>query len=267
MLKDRYLPGIESSVAGYLLLLCCVFLCAASESAAAAGGDADFLIPGLDFSTVSFRRGAAVEYLVVSEAYGVRDSSRVRLSVISSSGGLTELEITTAPWTAGSEEALFLRVLFSDSLKEAQSADELYSYIISAQVREGDEPFRKASRDEIEDYELGELFLESGEAQRERLEDELVSTPAGDFRCQVYRYRKEKKDTVNLGGNDALRLEKKTSFLHLCGAIPLTGLARSETTRESRTELDIPGIPRGASRSKKTHLESTIIDFKNPSTD
>ncbi len=265
ILRGRHFRGVRLALAGCLLISAWFFLCSGSEGAEAAVSNTDFLIPGLDFSRVSFKRGAAIEYLVISEAYGVRDSSKVRMSVLRSNDDLVKLEIISSAWSSRSEEALFLRILFSDSLKEAESEEELYSFIISVEVRKGDEPFRKATEEEIKDFELGDLFLKSGEAEREELENELVSTPAGDFHCEVYRHRREKMERVNLGGNDALRLERETSFLYLSGEVPISGLVRSETARESRTELDIPGIPDGTSRSKKTYLESILIDFEIPS--
>lgn len=251
----EYFAGI-TRIACISGVLAVIFL-----STSSAYGKAGFLIPGVDLSEVDFIPGTSVEYLVISEVYEVRDSSRVKLAVTGRRGDIVDIEITSSPWPGNEDEAVVIRIAFSDSIAEADTTKDVYSFINNVMVSESGGPFRKAEEDEIRDFDLHAFFSGHGDSRSERPERENVRTPAGEFECSVVEYSGRVVSEVKLGGNEGRRVKEESSVLYMSEEVPLWRLVMSVVTTVIRTEIDSPSFPRGMLRSKKTRMEAVLISY------
>lgn len=199
----------------------------------------DFLVPGISLHSVSFESGSRVAYIVISESFGVADTTMVELSVLEAGEGRVLLEVSSSPYPRYPEETASVRLRISEPIREITSPDEFFSYVDEILVRESEgEPFREPSRDEVEELELERMFLPSpADSERVILGREEVETPAGVFSCEKLEIEKEAVNPVSLGGVEALRFEREHTLIWLSGDVPFWGLVRSRLERESSTRL------------------------------
>ena len=119
-------------------------------------GDIDFLIPGVSLENVSFEEGSSVRYLIISEAYGVLDTTMAGLSVIESEKDSFLLEIVSSSWPVMSSETVAVRLWLSPDIRSAGSAEDVRTAIRSVMVKMDEDGFREPSSEEIEDFGLAD---------------------------------------------------------------------------------------------------------------
>jgi hypothetical protein len=222
---------------------------------------ADFLIPGISFGEIKFSVGSRVQYLVISEVYEVKDTSVVTLSVLDSREDNTELEISSSPWPKAPLEMTIVRVTMSDGGRKLDSLENVSSLLKKVIIKEGKNPFREVTRKEIDDFELNKLFIQSTEFQEKELPPVKLSTPAGEFRCELKEFSSKSEKKMNLGGNEASRFEEKKNLLWISNKVPFWGLVQSEVRRKCYTKMDLSHVPERMLNSKKTFLKSILISY------
>ena len=228
----------------------------------AAAGDIDLLIPGVSLESVTFTEGASVEYMIVSEAYSVFDTSIVKLSVLESEGGGFLLEIISSPFPEVEEETVAVRLFLRDGISEARTPEDARKFIDRVFFREGPGPFEEQDGEEIDKFDLGKLFIRDGEMMEEKVQaPEKVETPAGCFDCRISEFFKSETDSVKLGGVDAERFEEQTSRLMISEKVPFWGVVRSRVERKSYTRLSSGSRSGRPPRSKVTVTESILVAF------
>ena len=247
------------------LLLISLFLIALILPAAGpARAEVDFLVPGVSLHSVDFTAGTSVSYLIISEAHGIRDSSLVTLEVTEKGSEGAGLEITSTTWPPVDTEAVTVRLTLCADAGEMNSPEEFYACISDIHVRNGTEPFREPSLEELEDFDIGRLFLKRSEGlKRQELEPESVEVPAGTFRCDVFEYFRSDRRDVAMGGITAERFEEERSILRISSEVPFWGLVRSRVERTSKTSYPGGRNPR-ETRPKVTVTESVLIEYSTP---
>ena len=236
-------------------------LIVASSPAAA---EVDFLVPGVSLHSVDFTAGTLVSYLIISEAHGIRDSSLVTLEVTENGSGGAGLEITSTTWPPVDAETITVRLTLCADADEMKTPGEFYACISDILVRDGTEPFREPSFEELEDFDIGRLFLKRSEGlKRQELEPESVKVPAGTFRCDVFEYFRSDRRDVAMGGITAERFEQERSILRISSKVPFWGLVRSRVERTSKTSYPGGRNPR-ETRPKVTVTESVLIEYSTP---
>jgi hypothetical protein len=226
--------------------------------------DVDFLVPGVSLHSVDFAAGTSVSYLIVSEAHGIRDSSLVTLKVTGKDGGGAALEISSTTWPPVDMETITVRLTLCPGAGEMKTPEQFYSCISDILVRDGTEPFREPSLEELEEFDIGRLFLRRGEGlERLELEPETVEVPAGIFRCRVYEYFRSDRRDVAMGGVTAERFEEEKSILRISPEVPFWGLVKSRVKRTSKTSYP-GGRTRREARPKVTVTESVLLEYSSP---
>lgn len=227
-------------------------------SAAGAAAAADFLVPGVSLSSVSFEEGVGVWYLVVTESEGIGDTAMVALEVLAVENGEVELEIVSAPFPPLPEETVTIRVTMAKTVAAARTRDELRAGIRRVLVREGTGEFREPTGEELDEFELERVFIKRSEDARETLlPDERVETPAGSFECDVREYLEESKRIVSLGGVKGEKIETNRSTLWISGEVPFWGLVRSRVERSAMTRIRGDN-PFGEPRPRSSVTESIL---------
>lgn len=241
------------------LALSLALSCAAPGSAAGL----DFLVPGISLRSVSFEAGTGVSYLIVSESFGVADTSVVELDVLETGDETVLLEVSTSPFPRNEEETIWVRMRFGQGVREIATPDRFMSFVREVLVREGGSAsFERPSDEEIEELGLERMFLPSRpDSARVPLGSEEVETPAGDFLCGKYRLGEERSMPVQLGGVDAVRYEREETLIWLSPEIPFWGLVRSRIERESST--DLPAGSRFQPRPRTTLTESILLSYRD----
>lgn len=229
--------------------------------------DVDFLIPGVSLESVELTAGTSVEYLIISEAYQVLDTSMVGLSVIDAGEGLLTLEIMSAPFPPVEEETVTVRLVVESDIAASSTPEEVESKISRILIRDADSGFREPTGEEIEDFDPGRLFMRADStAERRSLGMLSCSVPAGEFTCEASEYIKRDLRKVLLGGVEADKYSEEKSTLYISGRVPFWGLVKSVVRRESSTRLASTRIE-GKKRPKVTVTESVLISFTSPSAD
>ncbi len=251
------------SITGYIVLPALLMTTpAAFHSSPAEAGEIDLLIPGVSLRSVSFAGRASVEYLIVSEAYSVYDTSSVRLSVLESEGGKFLLEIFSSPFPEIEEETVTVRLLLMHGISEAGTPEEARGFIEKVFLKEGSGSFAEQTEEEIDGFDLDRLFISDGGSRKERTwGPEEVETPAGSFECIMSEFFRSATDTVKLGGLDAERFEEETSILMVSEKVPFWGVVRSRVEKKSYTRLSGVSKQGRPPSPKVTVTESILVDF------
>jgi hypothetical protein len=240
----------------HIIALAALAGCLSLKGPAAAG--VDFLIPGVSLESLAFDPGARVAYIVIGEAYGTSDSTLVELAVIDRSDSLVTIEISSSPYPASVEETVTVRLVLDEQVRSIDSPDAFYGYVREVHVKEGRDPFREPTAEEIGDYDLEEVFIKKrDDAERTTLDDREIITPAGAFTCRVHELSKSIVRPVNLGGVEAEMREEERSVLYLSDAVPFWGLVRSRV--ESRRSTRILGGMREQGGAPRTVVTESIL--------
>ena len=244
-----------------------IFLAWAVLSPGAAQADVDFLVPGVSLHSVDFTAGTSVSYLIISEAHGISDSSLVTLEVTGKESGAAVLEISSTTWPPVDTEAITVRLTLCADAGELDTPEEFYACISDILVKDGTEPFREPSFEELEDFDIGRLFLRRDEGlQRQEHEPEKVEVPAGTFPCDVFEYFRSDRRDVAMGGITAVRFEEERSILRISSEVPFWGLVKSRVERTSKT--DYPGGRNEREAVPKvTITQSVLLDYSMPGRD
>ena len=72
-------------------------LVAALVPADSPAGGLDFLLPGISLRSVEFDSGSSVTYMIISESYGIPDTSMVELAILEADVGSAIIEVSTSP--------------------------------------------------------------------------------------------------------------------------------------------------------------------------
>ncbi len=124
-------------------------------TAGPASADVDFLVPGVSLHSVDFTAGTSVSYLIVSEAHGIKDTSLVILEVTGKEAGGAGLEISSTSWPPVDLETITVRLTLCPGAGEIDTPEEFYACISDILVRDGTEPFREPSLEELEELISG----------------------------------------------------------------------------------------------------------------
>lgn len=238
---------------------------AALACAVALGGahGIDILVPGMSLRSVSLAPGARVSYLVKSESFGAVDSSFIELRVLEHKSGFFRLEIVSAPYPRSKETSVTVRLRLMDSVTSASSPAEFRSCLKEILIKEGRNAFRAPTGKEMEDLDIGEIFIRSDDrAERTPLGSARISTPAGVYLCDGVEISRKETRPVSLGGVQALRVEEETSRAWISREVPLWGLVKS--TIEKRSLTKIPGARARVERPRITVTESTLLSYTKP---
>ncbi len=255
------IPRQDSHRAIAILLL---ILAVVPIPANAPAGGLDFLLPGISLRSVEFDEGSSVEYLIISESYGIPDTSVVELAVLEAGGGYALLEVSTSPHPRILEETVLVRMRLSEGVRTIDDPEGFSSYASEILVKEGGDPFRAPSPDDLEELELERMFLSSPEdSLRVSMGREEVDTPAGSFACEKMQITKHEESEVSLGGVEAVRIESELTILWLSPDIPFWGLVRSRIERESSTALE--GGSGFRQKPRRSVTESVLISFSKGS--
>ena len=256
--SSRALPALVLSFVFAFSLFCAV-------PGSADGANLDFLVPGISLRSVSFKAGDRVSYIIISESYGIADTSFVELGVLETDDETVLIEVSTSLYPRIPDETVWVRLHLEKGVKEIESPDGFMPFVREVLVREGTAgTFEKPEGEEIEELELERMFLPSrADTERVSLGREEIETLAGRFQCDKYGIKDEKSMTVQLGGVEALRYEREETFIWLSPDIPFWGLVRSRIERESSTSL--PGDGRFQLKPKKTRTESVLVSYTSAS--
>ena len=260
---SRNMSGLASlsSMAVFYLFIVLSVVVIPPASAGAAG--LDFLVPGISLRSVAFEAGTGVSYLVISESYGVADTSVVELAVLEADGTTSLIEVSTSPFPRTPEETVWVRLRLEDGVRHIESSDEFMSFVREVLVREGGSGrFERPEEEDIEELELERMFLPSrADTVRVPLGPEEIETAAGLFRCEKFGIMDERTMQVYLGGIEALRYEREETHIWLSPEVPFWGLVRSRIERESSTRL--PDRPRFQPKPKSTVTESILVSYRS----
>jgi hypothetical protein len=224
----------------------------------------DFIVPGVALDSVDFEAGADVTYLVIVHAYGTSDTSMVRLSVLDVMDDFSILEIVSGPYPTIEEETVTIRFALAKRFREYSTPDEIFECIDQIRVRNGTEPFRSPTREEIEEFDLRQIMFHANEDRRRRqMPAQEVATRAGSFPCDVVEYTTSDTRTVSLGGIEAERLREERSVLWFSPRIPFWGLVKSRVEMKRTTTILSTSVP-AAPQAKKTITESILLSFEDP---
>lgn len=227
-------------------------------------GGLDFLLPGISLRSVEFESGSSVKYLIISESYGIPDTSMVELAILEAGGGYALIEVSTSPYPRIVEETVRVRMRLSEGACGIEAPEEFSSYAGEILVKDGEGPFQAPSPEDLEELELERMFFPSPEdSLRVSLGREEVGTPAGLFSCEKEEIVKLEEAEISLGGVKAVRMERERTTLWLSPDIPFWGLVRSRIERESTTTLlNDPDFRREPRRSV---TESVLVSFSKSS--
>ncbi len=222
----------------------------------------DFLVPGVSLESVVFEAGSSVLYIVISRTADVADTTTVGISVLDDSRGVFLVEIMSSTWPPREEETVTARLHIDGRIVSATSVDEVRERILGISIRDGLEPFREPSEEEIDDFGMERLFPPvDSSAVKKDLGVEKVSTPAGLFESSVVEYVKSSSRPVEMGGVKAERTEEERSTLMLSPRVPLWGLVRSRVERTAHTSLESPKS-RISPVLRVTVTEAVLVDFR-----
>ena len=249
---------------GIGLISACLVLASSIVSSPSAATEVDFLVPGVSLHSVDFTVGTSVSYLIISEVHGIRDSSFVTLEVTRKDSGGAGLEVSSTTWPPVDTETITVRLTLCSGVDEIRTAEEFYACISNILIRNGTEPFREPSLEELEDFDISRLFLKRSEGlQRQELEPESVEVPAGTFSCDVFEYFRSNRRDVAMGGITAERFEEERSILRISSDVPFWGLVRSRVERTSKTSYP-GGRHQRETRPKVTVTESVLTAYCTP---
>ncbi len=222
----------------------------------------DFLVPGVSLESVIFTRGARVRYIVTSEVQGAVDSSIVELAVLESGTADILLEIFSASVPEKEEETVTVRLRLERTVTSISSPEEFRDCIREVLVRNGSEPFREPSDEEVADFELERILLKRDAAAAVRSKGcETIETAAGTFYCEVTELSKRDRRAVKLGGIDAERIEEEVSTIWMSREVPFWGMVKSRVERRRETVL-LTDSPPARLVPQATVTSSILIGFE-----
>jgi hypothetical protein len=248
----------------YKFALCITAILATIAPSHASAAGLDFLLPGISLRTVAFDSCASVSYLIISESYGIPDTSIVDLTILETSGGHAVIEVSTSPYPRSVEETVWVRMKLSEGIRSMESPEEFSCYASEILVKEGQGPFQAPSAEDLEELKLERMFLASpDDSSIVEIGMQDVVTPAGSFSCEKREMTRRESSDVSLGGVEALRIEMERTILWLSPEIPFWGLVRSRIERESSTR--VTGDSSYDYRPRRSVTESILISFSKSS--
>ena len=245
----------------YCRVISVVILSLISSAAAASPEEAGLIVPGINLREITFREGERVQYLVISEAYGITDSSLVTFSVFSRRGSEAGIEIESAPIPVDSAETLVVRIVISGQALDPDCSDSDSLRFESVILKRGSEPFRALNEEEKADIDISDYFFDPSLYRKTSLPGDTLKTPAGSFFCESTKFTRSSRNEMDLGGNRAVRIEEVKAMLWRSEQVPFWGLVRSEVTSRRRTEIDDPSIPRDMLKSGRKSYQSILISY------
>ncbi len=199
-------------------------------------GRVDFIIPGLFLDSLSVGEGCSVKYLVVNEVFGERDSTELLIDYALNTGNYPEIRISSFSFNEGRKDTFSVIFLFKRPPENIHSSDEFKDSIKEILVKEGDQPLRHPSEEELRKFGFEELFSRPDFDEVSVSPDvELISTSCGDFKCRVRGYKQVTRKKVKLGGIDAVKVEEISVTLWKSVDVPLFNLVKSRIERKRVT--------------------------------
>jgi len=199
-------------------------------------GSIDFIIPGLFLDSLSVGESCSVKYLVVNQVFGEKDSTELLIDYVLNPGNNPEIHISSFSFSEGREDTFSVVILFKRPPENIHSSDEFKDSIKEILVKEGDQPLRHPSEDELRRFGFDELFSRPDfDEVSVSPGKELINTSCGDFECRVRGYKQVNRKKVKLGGIDAVKVEEISVTLWKSADVPLFNLVKSRIERKRVT--------------------------------
>lgn len=260
--SDRVTCILDKRRAAILLVASALFLAGIAKPGPVLAGGVDFIVPGVSLESVRFDAGTEVSYLILTRVYETCDTTTVRLAVLEGGGDDIVLEIASSPYPATEEETVTIRLELARDFPGISDPEEIMDYIGRILVKDGAEPFREPTAEEIDEFDLERILLRSGrKPEAPDIRADTMITEAGVFACDVIEYGRGDTTTVNLGGIDARREKRTRTVLWFSGEVPFWGLVGSRVEEWTVTRLDSPVST--APREKMTVTESVLLSYRN----
>lgn len=247
------------------ILFVVVLLLAQPRSVAGSSArQADFLIPGADFSKLTFEVGAWCRYYVADEALGVVDSTEIYLGITAQvrtpEGPAFWVEMETRPRGGEAEDARVLKLLVLERIQSFSTGDSLGEFVLELYNKQGIAPPEKEDPRTFEDFSLVAPTVDSTWVSTAGVP---ASTIAGEF-SSTMKHRLVNNDSEVKTSNVRLIRESRDDFtVWFSDDVPVFHLARCEIVRVRRTETrpKVSGIPPSTRKDSKTTAELVAFGF------
>ncbi len=235
------------------LVLTALLLLLAAPGSPRADDTGTLLLPGIDIRDVDFTVGHWCEYLVVDEAMGEADSSRVYLAVVGRDGARDAwwLEIESGPVGEPQEERDVVRFLVDGSVRGMAPGDSLYQYVSRLYIKRGRGPVEQG-----DPHDLARLTIVNPTSESDWIvtSDVVVSTPAGEITGEMRQFENETSREIPAGNVKLLQRKVDRVKVWRSPRVPVFHLVRCEIerVREARTVPAVKGIPQAGPRESRT---------------
>lgn len=193
----------------------------------------DFLIPGLEVSTLRFEVGSWVRYVSGTLAEGQADSSLVQIGVVGQEGDdLYWVEFVSETPGEGEASRIGVRFLISSEVVHASSRDEVLERVHRIIVQRGDRSPEEKTLDTLADRKLVPI-LERDEGESRDLGAETLTVGESSFLCRHLLVVTERVREIPLGQKTLIRSERVEAHTWISDQVPFWGLVRSSTVRRS----------------------------------
>jgi hypothetical protein len=251
-------------VRAQLLLVVVSLLGHSAIAATATRNQSDFLIPGADFSKLTFDVGAWCRYYVADEALGVVDSTEVYLGITgrenTPDGPACWVEMETGPRGGGLADARVLKMLVLERIRSFSEGDSLGEFVLKLYSRNGLDPPVEEDPHTFQDFSLVVPTMDSTWVMTP---DVSVETIAGQFSGTMKHRLVNNDSEVQTGSVRLIRQSRDDFTAWFSNQVPIFHLARCEINRIRRTETrpKMTGIPPSTRKDSKTTAELVAYGF------
>jgi hypothetical protein len=223
-----------------------------------------FLVPGVDFSKLTFKTGAWCRYIVVDEALEQTDTSEIYIGVPgreeTPQGAAFWVEIETRHVGEGPEATEVLSLLVLEEITRFSEGDSVGRYVSGLYIKSGTRPARE---EDPKNYGDLSLVIPTADSSWVTTTDELVGTASGEYSC-TKKSRTVKTDKEIPTGNVKLIKKARDDYtVWFCDDIPVFHMVKCVIERERHTETvpRIPGIPATGAKNSSTVAELHSFGF------
>lgn len=248
-----------------VILAVLIVLCLISPFSSTGAMTAEsFLIPGVDFSKLTFEVGAWCRYLVIDEALDQIDTTEIYIGVPSSErtdeGAAYWVELESRPLGAPKSESQILKLLVLDRISEFSEGDSLGQYVLRLYNKSGAETPQEEDPRRFKGFSQ---VIPTNESSWVTVPGVPVRTSAGGFTCSK-KERNVNNDKEIQSGKVTLIKESRDDFtVWFCEDVPVFHLVKCDIVRlrETRTVPRIAGIPPSGRKDSRTSAELMAYGF------
>jgi hypothetical protein len=227
------------------------------------GGEA-FLIPGVEFSKLSLKKGAWCLYRVADEALGLVDSSEVYIGIpdtaMTDAGPAYWVEIQSRPMHGAPDEGQLLKLLVLERITSMGVGDSLGEYVLRLYNKSGAHP---PQEEDPKGFERLSLVVPTADSSWVVTPEVAGDTPGGAFTCTLKERDAVDVKNISTGSVTLVRRARDNFKVWFCDEIPVFHLARCEIARVRETETipPIAGIPASGTKNSKTTAELVAFGY------